>query len=457
MKRGLKLIFVSLPLMLIGAAVLVYVVSNRPAPERIPLSERATAVRVITTKTQLVVPQVIGFGIVQPERNYDAVAQVAGIAEYVNPSLQKGAILPAGAVLLRLSPADFNLNIAQAKANIRAAEAHLAELDVSAANLASALKIEQEAVELKADDLERIEALFAGGTATKSSLNTAQGAYLAQRQKVVNLENSIALLPTQKAVQKEQISVYQSSLDTATLNLERTELKLPFAARVSEVSVEIGQFVGVGQVTARLDGINAAEVEAQISVANMATLFRSAVTASENMPLDPVAMVDMLAGMDLAANVRLQLGESVLDWPASVVRISDTIDQKTGTLGVIVRVENAYRSATPGLRPPLTKGMFVEVTLSAQPLEGQVIPRGALHNGQVFLVDSDDRLELVSVSPDLVQGDIALIGDGLEAGRRVVVSVPSPVIAGMLLEITEDVDLMTRLSGAGNSDIGQPE
>lgn len=449
MKSGFKLVFVTLPILAIGAGVLAYMVATSPPPERIALTERATPVRVIIARTQAVTPRIVGFGLINPARTYEAISQVGGTVEYVNPDLRKGAILPAGAVLVRLSPVDFNLAIAQATANIRAAEARLAELTVSQANQTSALKIEQQALALKSAELERSETLFAGGTIPQTVRDAARTAHLVQRQKVQAVASTLALLPTQRAVQSEQIAVYQASLETAKLNLERTELTLPFPARVASTTVEVGQFVRVGQTAAVLDGVEAAEVEAQVSIRALRGLIQSNRISADAMPVAPSRMTEALGRMGLAANVHLRLGQDVVTWTASVDRISDTIDQKTGTLGVIVRVDAAYSGMEPGKRPPLTKGMFVEVTLKAQPTNGIAVPRSALRDGQLLVADAADRLQVVPVDFDLVQDGIALITDGVAEGARIVVSTPSPAIAGMLLIATEDSDLMARLAGEG--------
>ncbi len=50
----------------------------------------------IIARTQTVTPSIVGFGLVNPARTYEAIAQVGGTVDYVNPALQKGAILPAG-------------------------------------------------------------------------------------------------------------------------------------------------------------------------------------------------------------------------------------------------------------------------------------------------------------------------------------------------------------------------
>ena len=252
-------------------------------------------------------------------------------------------------------------------------------------------------------------------------------------------------------VQTEQIAVYQATLQTANLNLERTELRLPFAARVSAVSVEIGQFVGAGKVVASFDGVQTAEVQAQIPVSDMMKLFQPGTKQADKTALVPGALSDVVSGLGLSAHVRLKLGDEDISWPAVLDRISNTIDLKTGTVGAIVRVDNAYSGIELGSRPPLTKGLFVQVILTARPTQGVVIPRRALRDGEVMVVGPESRLKRVPVTAQLVQGDIALITKGLKAGEQIVVSPPVPAIEGMLLDLHPDTDLMQVLAKVGSA------
>ncbi|MCK4712258.1 MAG: hypothetical protein KAT26_05195, partial [Marinosulfonomonas sp.] len=345
MRSGFKLVLMTLPLVLAGVGFVAYTIVTKPAPEQIKITERATAVRVITAVKTSLAPTASGFGLIAPARTFDAIPQVTGTADYVNPLLKKGDILPQGAVLLRLSASDYNLAIAQARANIRAAEARLAEITVSEGHLKASLEIEELTLALKDKDLDRVERLFAAGTASQSARDGAQTAHLAQRQKVQGLQSSIALLPTQRLVQTEQIAVYQASLETAELNLARTELRLPFAARVASVSVEVGQLVVSGKPVATFDGIKTAEVEAQIPAADLQILFQPNGTDTQSFALNPAAITDVLSVLGLTAKVRLKLGQSTIEWPATLDRISNTIDQKSGTVVGIVRIDNAYTSA----------------------------------------------------------------------------------------------------------------
>ena len=135
-----------------------------------------------------------------------------------------------------------------------------------------------------------------------------------------------------------------------------------------------------------------------------------------------------------------------MEWPARFARTSDTIDPKTRTIGVIVAVDGAYAGAQPGGRPPLTKGMFVEIEVrTCARDEWIVVPRAALHDGRLYLAGSDGRLNIQSVTTGLVQGDLAAIAQGIETGQQIVVSDLVPAIQGMLLAPRGDDAAMKRL------------
>jgi len=147
---------------------------------------------------------------------------------------------------------------------------------------------------------------------------------------------------------------------------------------------------------------------------------------------------DILA---LSAVVRLRGGTVNAQWKARFTRISDTIDPKTRTAGVIVAVDDPYRQAIPGVRPPLVKNMFVEVELRGKPRPGQVVvPRAALHGRQVYVVTAENRLERRGVAVAFMQTNFASIKSGLKAGERVVISDLIPAVEGMLLDPVMDDD-----------------
>ncbi len=439
-----KLLFI--PPILIGIAILYYMASGRQAPERKPPEERARAVRVITAEPVRLVPRVTGFGSVYPGTVWRAIAQVAGEVVYVHPGLKKGAILAAGTEILRISPADFVLAISQAQANIRSAEAKLAELKVTETNTADLLKIEKRGLELREAELARKQALFERGTVAQSTLELEHRETLTQRRKVQDLENALRLLPTQRAVQQEQIAVYQAQLESAKLDLARTRIKLPFDARIAEVNVEAGQFAQTGGTLATADSLDVAEVEAQIPIAQFRAMVHAGAPSDLPDGITPQSLSQIVKTIGFEATVRLRAGNDIIEWPARFARIGDTVDPKTRTISAIVAVDGAYAKATPGQRPPLIKGMFVEIEIRTRARdESIVVPRSAFHDGRLYVVNVDSRLDIRSVTTGLVQGDLAVIDKGIEPGERIVVSDLIPAVAGMLLAPQSDDELLARL------------
>lgn len=431
---------------MIGLAILYFVASGREAPERKPPEEQPRAVRVITAAPVRLVPRVSGFGSVYPGTVWSAIAQVAGEVIYLHPELKKGGILAAGTEIVRISPADFVLAISQAQANIRSAEAKLAELKVTEVNTADLLEIERGGLRLREDELARKQDLLKRGTVAKSALELEQRETLAQRKKVQDLVNSQRLVPTQRAVQREQIAVYQAQLQSAQLDLARTRIELPFDARIAEVNIEARQFVPAGGALVTADSLDVAEVEAQIPISLFRAMVRASAGGSVPTGFDPQSLSRIIREIGFEATVRLRAGNDIVEWPARFARISDSVDPKTRTIGAIVAVDGAYARAVPGQRPPLTKGMFVEIEVRTRAKYDRiVVPRAAFHDGGLYIVNADRRLEIRLVTIGLIQGDIAAIDKGIAPGERIIVSDLTPAVAGMLLAPEADEQLQAKL------------
>jgi len=96
-------------------------------------------------------------------------------------------------------------------------------------------------------------------------------------------------------------------------------------------------------------------------------------------------------------------------------------------------VDNSYRQAIPGVRPPLIKNMFVEVELRGKPHPDRlIIPRSAIHNKQVYIVNQESRLEKRALDIDFFQSNFVAVKNGLKKGDAVIVSDLIPAIEGML-------------------------
>jgi multidrug efflux pump subunit AcrA (membrane-fusion protein) len=404
----------------------------------------ARVVRIIEIPAVDVVPRATGYGRVRPERVWEAVAEVNGRVIETHPRLRRGALLPADAVLLRIDPTEYELRLSQVEADILSTRAQLAEMAAREANIRASLAIEEESLALRTTEVERKQRLRDKGTLSASELEQEKRNLLAQRQAVQAQQNQLNLLPAERELLVAQLARYEAQLADARLDLSRTEVQLPFRARLSEVNIEQAQYVREGQVLIKADAIDRAEVEAQIPIARMRALLQGA---------DPIdfsigpggALAERLG---IRARVTLRDAGGDVSWDAELARLSDTLDPDTRTVGVIVVVEAPYADVVPGERPPLVKGLFVEVELfgAARP-EQLVVPRSALHGDRLYLVEHG-RLAIRHVTVAVRHPEYAIIAGGVAAGDELVVSDLFPAIDGMPLRGEPDPDARARLVAA---------
>ena len=212
------------PPILIGAALLALVIKNKKAPEQIPAVEQSRVVRTMTMATLDVVPRILGYGSVEPGRTWNAVAQVSGRIIKVHPNFKKGALLKKGSEIVRIAPDDYKIAIAQAQANIRAADAKLQELSLSAGNTRATLALERQSLGINEQEYKRSQSLKKRGTIAQATLDKEFRNLLNQRKRVLDFESALKLLPTQVSAQIEQKAISVSQLQTAKLNLQRTRI-----------------------------------------------------------------------------------------------------------------------------------------------------------------------------------------------------------------------------------------
>ncbi len=122
-------------------------------------------------------------------------------------------------------------------------------------------------------------------------------------------------------------------------------------------------------------------------------------------------------------------------------------------MGVIVEVDQPYARVQPGKRPPLVKGLFVNVELKGTPYrDAIVIPLSALHDQMVYVVDAEKRLQRRPVTTAARGADYVIIKDGLKAGEQIVLSDLAPAIDGMLLATVDDEETLQQLLASVKGD-----
>ena len=451
-KRTILKRLVFIPAALLGVAAIVIAVKTKQPPEREPLRETATKVRIIEAVETTVIPRALGFGTVQPGKTWEAVAEVGGKIVQIHPQLKKGAVLEKGTVLLKIDPVDYQLAITRIEAGVRAIDAKLSELTTSAKNTEALVAIEERARALTEKDLSRQRTLLKKGNTSQASVDKEERNFLARSQSIQSLKNLLNLIPAQRDELRAQRADFAAQAARAKRDLERTTIAAPFDLRISEVMVEDTQFASQGKVLISADGIDVAEVSAQLPLSNIAAL----IEPGKSITFDQHRFMDVIKDvMDFEAVVRLKGGNLHAEWPARFARVSDTVDPQTRAIGIIVAVDDPYRQAVPGIHPPLTKNMYVEVELRAKPRKGRiVVPRNALHGDRVYAVGPDNRLKSRHVEIEFRQTNFAVVSKGISPGEKIVISDLVPAIEGMALDPIDDVRAAQALAAEARGEGG---
>ena len=428
----------------VGVALLMFFVANRQAPERQEIAVSATPVRTIEVRPLEFRLEARGHGVARPAETWQAIANVAGRVVERHSGLASGTLLPEGTLLVALDPSRYELAIAEAEAELSRLDGELSQIEAEEKNTGRLLALEQQALALAEQELSRIERLAASGSVSTSRRDEQRRSTVGQRRAVASLENTLALMPARREVLQAQRERAEVRLAQARKDLSDTRFEAPYDLRLSDVEVERYQFVGSGQRLFQAESLAAAEVEAHIPIGMMRRLLGAV------LPDEPFGQgLDLGERLDFSAvdAELLLVGAEGVGWSGELVRVASGLDLATRTVRAVVRVDHPYRDARPPDRPPLQRDMYVRTRLTASSPEPRLaIPAGAVHHGEVWLVDADQRLERRAVSVAFEQGDLAVISTGLAPGERVVVDDLSTAIAGMAVVGQRDRNLEVRIA-----------
>jgi RND family efflux transporter MFP subunit len=380
---------VVLPLAVVAGGVVLAgaLVALRGSVEPQAPEVQAPLVRVLTVRPEDVRFTVRTHGSVEPRTESDLVPEVAGRVEWTSPSYVPGGFFAADEPLLRLDRTDYEVRLRRAEASLVALRS---ESSLADRNLGRSRELATEGL------LSRF--------AYDDALNVARVAGARLREAEAELEQT-------------------------RRDIERTELRAPFAGRVREKHVDIGQFVERGQAVARLYAVDYAEVRLPIPDQDVAFL---------DLPLgyrDDVAP----AAPDLEVTLEAAFAGTRPEWPAGIVRSVGVIDARGRVVHAGARVDDPYGRRAGDDRPPLAVGMFVEAVIHGRTVaNGFVLPRAALRAGDtVWVVDAQERLRARPVTVARRDGDRVVVAAGLTTGERVCLSALEAFVDGMQVRLVE--------------------
>ena len=381
-----KLLKVSAPIAVLLAGVLIVkgLAAARPAPEQVEEENRLVSLYVDEARSDAIQVTVETQGEVRPKTQIDLIPQVTGLIVGLSESFSDGAEFRAGDLLLKIDDTDYRLALANAEAAVARAQTELER-------------------QLATKDIKEKE--WSG------------------KRKAGEQPTDFSLNLTQVAQAEAELRSAQAQLRQARLDLERTEIRLPFDGRVRSRDVGIGQFVAAGTTLGTVFSTDTVEVRLPLTDTQLVEL---------DLPMGYTAQDEASAPRVLFST---NLGNREYQWEGRIVRVSAAVDQETRLIYATAEVADPYgAAATDGM--PLAVGLFVNARIgSVEELDAIVMPRLALRNeNKVYVINEDNRLEIRTVEVISTSAEQVLIASGVAAGEHVVTSTLPNATDGMEVE-----------------------
>lgn len=440
MKKIFQKAFI-LPLIIaIAIAAVVYKVKSRAPLEHVDTQFPEKVVEVITVKKLPFRSRATAYGHVEPSVLLKAKAEVSGKISYVHPQLKQGGSLPAGTVVLRIEPTTFEFSLDQSEAGLASTRSSLEQLEVEEKSTRRQLGIAQKNLSVGQNELDRLKTIWEKRLIARSALDAEEQKVLSLRQQVADLQGKLSMFASRKAATSAQIKQSETQVDEKKDTLGRTEVSLPFDARIGAVDVEQDEFITAGSQLFEASGTQSVEINAQLPVKHFRPLISTMNLRSPDLQ-DPSNFQKILNNWDLEARVRLvgDTGDNGL-WHGTLARISESIDPVRDTVGLVVIVDKPYEGVIPGERPPLLKGMYTSIEFLAAAKPTLIIPRNAIHQGRVYVVSVENKLTIRPVNISSEQGQLAVVESGLEEGDQIIITDVVPVIEGLPLKLIQATD-----------------
>lgn len=431
-RRHLKIrIAVCVLILFSGIGGFLALASLKKPPAEADNGERPLKVTVISPEIQTVPITVTGYGQVRALNVVKLSAQVGGQVVALHPRLEVGEVIGKGELLFGIDPRDYAAAVVQSRAEVAQWRSVVQRLQKQASIDGERLKTLERSRELSKAEFERVQTLFTTHrVGTRSGVDRAEQAYNTSVDLADQVAQAVALYPIRIKESRSSLAAARARLKQAQANLERCEVRAPFAGRLTLASVEQGQFVAPGAVLAAMADDTVLEIQVPLDSRDVRKWLRfsDAETSSAG----------AWFGQPEAVVCRVHWIEDKQGhmWSGQLHRVV-AFDRKTRTITVAVRVQAAAaRSEKGGL--PLVEGMFCAVEIPGRDLPNAFrVPRAAVSYTNTVFIAQKDRLKTKAVQVAHVDDGYAYITQGLSNGDRVIVTRLVDPLENSLLEILQ--------------------
>jgi RND family efflux transporter MFP subunit len=382
-----------LPLILVIVSIVLVIAmvtfKNSQRAERKPDVTQAVLVDVIEAEIQSLNLVVNSQGTVKPRTETTLVAEVPGRIVSVSDNFIAGGFFHEGDVLLQIDPSDYEAGLKRANAALASRKAKLA------------------------DETARSE------QALKDWQNMGKKGQ----------PSDLGLRIPQMADAKANVSAAEADVQKARRDLERTSITVPYDGLVRQKAVDIGQYVTPGTRLGVSFAITTAEVRLPLTDRDLDYLELPSETEVKNKvrSYPPVTLSTERSGRKK-------------QWQARIIRTEGVVDETSRVIFAVAEVIDPYGVLGKSHQQELKVGTFVNAEIQGISAENvAMLPRAVLRtDNSVLLANSEDKLEIRTVTVLRSEPKKVYLSAGVNAGDRVITTTLDAPVPGTLLEVSRN-------------------
>ena len=368
-------------ILFVGFMVLRVASSMRKRPKK-KNTTRALSLKV-TTKTASYQKSLLylkGFGTARSYKTVDLVPEVSGKIVYTIKPFKEGTFVKRRQTLFRIERSNYSLEYERLKAQL--------------ASLKKQIVIAKRAYKVSRTNLARNRRLVRRRALDRGTYERLEQTVLDRGQRLESL------------LQSQQVTDIQ--LRRAALNLRRTSVRAPFAARITRGTLTRGSFVSQGRSVGTIESIDAIEIPVAFPVDALRKI-----TYKDGRPAKLGDIPKVLKSLP-----PVEVEAEGIKWKGNVERTGATVDLSTRTVTLYVKVDLAKQNQIGNLLP----GTFCQVRIPARHMDRSfTIPKRALYTDHVYVV-VNGKLTRRQVSTSYTDEQTVYIAGGLQDGDKVIIT-----------------------------------
>lgn len=425
-------IILCLIVLLFGLLIMNKLSALKKPPVEAKRTEHVLQVEGTIVKTEDVRVTLTGYGEIKALNTVSISPEISGRIVDVHPRLESGEIMARDATLFKIDSRIY-------AAALQEANASLEQLKNSVLRLKKQLAIDgerQKTIERNQDlaelEFKRIQQLYeVNNVGTRSGVDRAEQAYNAAVDQADLMARALALYPLQIQEANSGIEAAKARVAIVEVNLLRCQVTSPFAGRIKNASVEIGQFVSPGQPLVTLADDTLLEIQISLDARDARQWLLFDHTHSENQAVwfpEPTPVI---------CKIRWTENPEADPWTGILDRVVQ-FNPQTRTLTVAVRLDTPNPQMGEDGSFPLVEGMFCIVDIPGKTLQNVVrLPRWSVSfENTAYLSTEESRLQTVPVTVIYEKGEDVFVSEGLTPGQTVVTTRLSDPLENALLTVT---------------------